>query len=131
MLLFGYFLKTDGNEIVGRSYVFATFAVNSMIYIFAYRSMRRSIFRSGNLMHNKPLVVAVVAGLLLAFVAFLVPPIRDLLELAPLTWGQWGVIFAIAFSLLVVVEIGKFVSDRRRRPATNPLLGESFERKLA
>ena len=131
LLLFGYFLKRDGNEIIGRSYVFATFAVNSMIYIFAYRSMRRSIFHSGNLMNNKPLVVAVAGGLLLAFIAFLAPPIRDLLQLAPLALGQWGVIFAIAFFLLVVVEIGKFISNHRRRPATSAVLGESFEHKPA
>jgi P-type Ca2+ transporter type 2C len=131
LLLFGYFLKRDGNEIIGRSYVFATFAVNSMIYIFAYRSMRRSILRSGNLMNNKPLVVAVAAGLLLAFIAFLAPPIRDLLQLAPLALYQWGVIIAIAVSLLVVVGIGKFISNHRRRPAPSPVLGESLERKPA
>jgi len=131
LLLFGYFLKRDGNEIIGRSYVFATFAVNSMIYIFAYRSMRRSIFRSGNLMHNKPLVAAVAGGLLLAFIAFLAPPIRDLLQLAPLALYEWGVILAIAVSLLVVVEIGKFISNHRRHPATSPVLGESFEHKPA
>jgi Ca2+-transporting ATPase len=124
LFLFGYFLTTQGNPALGRSYVFATFAVNSMIYIFGYRSMRRSIFRSGSPMRNKPLVVAVAAGLLLAFVPFLVPALRNLLELVPLTWGQWGVVFAIAFLLLGVVEMGKFITNHRH-PAASPLLGES------
>ncbi len=124
LFLFGYFLTAQGDPALGRSYVFATFAVNSMIYIFGYRSMRRSILHSGSPMRNKPLVVAVVAGLLLAFVPFVVPTLRNLLELAPLTWGQWGVVFAIAFLLLGVVEIGKFVTNQRH-PATSPVLGES------
>jgi magnesium-transporting ATPase (P-type) len=92
--------------------------------------MRRSIFRSGNVMRNKPLVVSVAAGLLLAFIAFLVPPIRDLLQLVPLNWGQWGLVFAVALFLLGV-EIGKFITYHRRRPATSQVLEESFERKPA
>ena len=32
----------EGNVDLGRSYIFALFAVNSMVYIFAYRSMRSS-----------------------------------------------------------------------------------------
>jgi Ca2+-transporting ATPase len=121
LLLFGYFLTTQGNVALGRSYVFATFAVNSMIYIFAYRSMRRSILRSGSPMKNKPLVIAVAAGLLLAVIPFLVPGIRNLLQLVPLTWGQWGLVFGIAFFLLGIVEVGKLISNRRvASPDTRP-----------
>jgi len=61
----------------------------------------------------------VAAGLLLAFVAFLVPAFRNLLQLVPLTLGQWGVVFAIAFLLLGVVEVGKLISNRRRVASPN------------
>jgi Ca2+-transporting ATPase len=104
----------------GQSYAFATFAVNSMIYIFAYRSMRRSIFRSGKLSQNKPLIWAVLAGLALAIGAIVVPPIRDLLKIDALVPEQWVAIFGVALGLLVVVEIGKAVSkavSRRRQEA--------------
>jgi Ca2+-transporting ATPase len=76
--------------------------------------MRRSIFRSGSLSRNKPLIVAVLAGLLLAIGAFLVPPIRNLLGIVPLSLQQWGVVFGVALSLIVVVEIGKLFSNRLR-----------------
>jgi len=112
LAFFGHYYTLHHNPIEGRSYAFASFAVNSMIYIFAYRSMRRSIFHSGSLSRNKPLIVAVLAGLLLAIGAFLVPPIRNLLGIVPLSLQQWGVVFGVALLLIAVVEIGKLLSKR-------------------
>ncbi len=110
--LFSHFFMAHGNPAEGRSIVFASFAINSMAYIFAYRSMRRSIFRSGPLSRNKPLVWAVLAGLFMAVIAFVVPGIRHLLGIVPLTWQEWGWVAGVALSLLVIVEIGKWISLR-------------------
>jgi len=41
LLLFGHYYQIHQNPVEGRSIVFASFAVNSMVYIFAYRSLRR------------------------------------------------------------------------------------------
>jgi Ca2+-transporting ATPase len=112
---FGHYYKMHNNSIVGQSYAFASLAVNSMIYIFAYRSMRRSIFRSGPLSQNKPLIAAVLSGLLLAMGAFAVPWIRNLLGIVPLGLQQWAGVFGVALFLLVVVEIGKQISNHRHR----------------
>jgi Ca2+-transporting ATPase len=110
LLLFGHYYFIHSSEIEGRSFAFASFAVNSMVYIFAYRSMRHSIFRSGPLSQNKPLVVAVLSGLFMAVGAFLVPAIRDLLQIEPLSWMQWMLIFGVACGLLLVVETGKWIA---------------------
>jgi Ca2+-transporting ATPase len=99
------------SQISGQSYAFASFAMNSMIYIFAYRSLRRSIFHSGHLGQNKPLIAALLSGLLLAIGAFLVPSIRDVLGIIPLNLEQWIGVFGVAFSLLVIVEIGKKINN--------------------
>jgi Ca2+-transporting ATPase len=99
----------------GRSLVFASFAVNSMIYIFAYRSMRLPLFRASPLSRNKPLIFAVIAGLLMVVVAFAFAPIRKLLGIMPLTLEQWGLIAAIAFGLLMAVEIGKWIRNMIQR----------------
>jgi len=111
LLLFGHYYQEHNSIIHGQSFAFASFAVNSMIYIFAYRSMRRPLYRSGPLSRNKPLVVAVLGGLILAFVPFSVPGIRQALGIAPLVLQQWGVVFGVALGLLVIVEIGKFISN--------------------
>jgi len=112
LTLFGHYFLSHGSAVDGRSIVFASFAVNSMIYIFAYRSMRVPIFRMNPLSSNKPLVWAVSAGLLLAFLPFIAKPIRDLLGIVPLTYQQWALVAGVAVALLAVVEIGKSISNR-------------------
>ena len=112
LLLFGYYFRIHGDGVEGRSLVFASFAVNSMVYIFAYRSMRRPMLRMTPLVQNQPLIWAVMAGLLMAVGAFLVPQVRELLGIVPLTWQQWLIVVGIALSLLVVVEFGKMINIR-------------------
>ena len=120
LLIFNYYFNIHGDAVEGRSLVFASFAVNSMIYIFAYRSMRLPIFRMTRLSQNQPLIWAVLAGLLLVAVAFVVPSLRALLGIVPLSLEQWGLIAAVALSLLVAVEIGKWVSSRLHGPVARP-----------
>lgn len=118
LILFGHQYHAHGDVTAGQSVVFASFAVNSMIYIFAYRSMRRPLFRSGKLSKNKPLLFTVLGGLVFAFIPFLISPIAGALGIAPLSAGQWGVVLAFALGLLAVVETGKYMSNRvmnRRR----------------
>jgi Ca2+-transporting ATPase len=116
LLIFGYFFRIHGDAAEGRSLVFASFAVNSMVYIFAYRSMRRPLHRMSPLSQNKPLVWAVLSGLLLSVAPFAVPGLRRLLGIVPLTLAQWLLIAAIALLLLLVVEIGKIISRLVHRP---------------
>ena len=113
--LFGHHFLAHNNLAEGQSLVFASFAVNSMVYIFAYRSMRLPLFRMSPLSKNKPLIWAVIAGLLMVVIAFAIPSIRNLLGIVPLTLQQWSWIAAIALGLLMAVEIGKWVRNLIRR----------------
>ena len=112
LLMFGHYFTVHGNAAEGRSLVFASFAVNSMIYIFAYRSMRQPLFRMTQLNQNMPLVWAVLAGLLTVAVAFVVPGLRNVLGIVPLAPQQWALIAGIALTLLLAVEIGKAINHR-------------------
>ncbi|BBB47448.1 cation-translocating P-type ATPase [Pelolinea submarina] len=108
--MFGHFYAVHHNPAEGQSIAFASFAINSMVYIFAYRSMRKSIFKSGPISRNKPLVWSVIAGLLTALIAFIVKPIRNLLGIVPLNVTEWLNVVGVALSLLIIVEIGKAIS---------------------
>jgi P-type Ca2+ transporter type 2C len=110
--LFGHFFQAHNNPVEGRSIVFASFAINSMVYIFAYRSMRKPLWRMNKLTTNKPLIWAVLAGLLTALVAFWIPGLRNLLGIVPLSLEEWLWVIGIALALLVTVEIGKAASNR-------------------
>jgi Ca2+-transporting ATPase len=115
LTLFGHFFNIHNDPVEGRSIVFASFAVNSMIYIFAYRSMRRSIFRSGPLSRNKPLIWAVLSGLLMVAIAFAFPVLRNLLGIVPLSLEEWLWVAGVAIALLIAVEIGKAVNMQLQR----------------
>jgi len=112
LLLFGHFFQAHNNPAEGRSIVFASFAVNSMIYIFAYRSMRQPLFRMRPLTENQPLIWTVIAGLVTAVIPFLVPALRNLLGILPLSFGEWMLVAGVALSLLIIVETGKWISNR-------------------
>jgi Ca2+-transporting ATPase len=112
LFLFNHLFSVHANAVEGRSIVFASFAVNSMIYIFAYRSMRRSLWQMNKLTANMLLVWAVLAGLLMVFIAFAIPGLRGLLGIVPLTLSEWALVACIALGLLAVVEIGKWISNK-------------------
>ncbi len=117
LLLFGHALHVHSDPAHGRSVVFASFAVNSTIYIFAYRSTRRPLWRMTPLSSNKPLLWAVMAGLGLVGVAFAVPALRGLLGLELLTLQELAYVAGVAISLLGVVELGKWMDWRKHRDA--------------
>jgi Ca2+-transporting ATPase len=110
LTLFEHFFHMHNSPIEGRSIVFASFGLNSMIYIFAYRSMRRPMYRSGPLSRNKPLIWAVLGGVAMVAIAFLIPGLRALLGIVPLSLGEWALVAGIAVFLLVTVEVGKAIS---------------------
>jgi Ca2+-transporting ATPase len=111
LLIFGHYFKIHGDADEGRSLVFASLAINSLIYIFAYRSMRKSLFKMNSILKNKPLIFAVIFGMVLVFLPFVIPSLSQALGVVPLDLKQWLLIFTIALMLLIAVEIGKAVSN--------------------
>jgi Ca2+-transporting ATPase len=112
LFLFNHLYSVHANAVEGRSIVFASFAINSMVYILAYRSMRQPLFRMNKLSATKPLVWAVLAGLMMAVLPFLIPGLSNLLGIVPLTFVEWLEVAGIALGLLVVVEVSKWISNK-------------------
>ena len=112
LLIFGYYFAIHGDAVEGQSLVFASLATNSMVYIFAYRSMRQPLWKMVPLRENKWLVWTVLAGLATVLIAFLIPGLRKVLGIVPLTLTQWGLIAGIALLLLAIVEIAKLIANR-------------------
>ncbi len=112
LLLFNHLYSVHGNAVEGRSIVFASFAINSMVYIFAYRSMYLPLFRMNKLSTNKPLIWAVSAGIFTVVLPFLVPGLGSLLGIVPLRVEEWLIVVGIALGLLMMVEFAKWVSNK-------------------
>ncbi|MGE5579420.1 MAG: cation-translocating P-type ATPase [Bacillota bacterium] len=113
LAMFGHFWLVDGDFALARTLAFETLAVISLVYVFAYRSMRRGIFHMGHFTANKPLLVSVLVGFVVAFVAVLVPSLRDTLGAVRLDLQHWLLIFGLSFLLLLIVEAGKYVALTR------------------
>ena len=109
--VFHYYGGAHHNEILGRSIVFAILAINSMIYIFAYRSMRLPIYKMNKLTANPLLIWSVLLGLGTIVIAFAIPGLRHVLGLVPLSFMQWGMVIGFGIGLLMIVEIGKAIAN--------------------
>ncbi len=123
LAMFHHFVAVHGSVDEGRSFVFGSLAINSMVYIFAYRSMKLPIWRMNSLRTNKPLLWAVAAGLLTILIAFLIPGLRHLLHIVLLAPTDFMLLIGFAFALLVFVEIGKAIANRissRKKTAMRP-----------
>ena len=104
--------STDPTDV--RSFMFAALGVYSVIYVFALRSFRRTMFAT-NPFSNPWLVLGVGAGLALMFAAFAIVPLRDLLELTPIPLSSWSLLLMIGLLKLIAIEAAKAVIFRRSR----------------
>lgn len=112
LLLFWYNWKIVGDLASARSIVFTVLAVQELIYIFSYRNLRRSIFRSGNFFANKWLFAAVALGFTQQLLALYVPFFNGLLSVVPLHFSDWILVLTVAFSMVFIVEATKFATRR-------------------
>ena len=121
LLLFSYFNNIVENEKLARTLVFTILAIQSLIYIFSFRSLRRSIFKSGNFFSNKPLIFSVVLGIGQVFVALYIPFFNDILDVVPLDFTSWVIVLSVSFCMVAIVEIVKFIDSRlfRATPLQN------------
>lgn len=128
LLLFGYFTNIVGNEKLARTLVFTILAIQSLVYIFSFRSLRRSIFKSGNFFSNKPLIFSVVLGIGQVFVALYIPFFNDILDVIPLDFTSWIIVLSVSLIMVAIVEIVKFVDRRLFRPTPLQNIFTNIER---
>lgn len=111
LLLFRYFEKTSGLE-VAQTVAFATVASVSLVYIFSFKNLTKSIFSPGGLFNNKFLFYAIGYGFLLILVAIYVPFFNNLLNTVPLGISHWILIFAVAIITTLWVELIKYFEKK-------------------
>ncbi|MFX1284790.1 MAG: HAD-IC family P-type ATPase [Promethearchaeota archaeon] len=111
LLIFGYFLSM-GNPRMGSTIVFVILGIQSLVYIFSFRSLRRSIFKSGNFLENKVLLFSVILGMIQIILGLYIPFFSDLLQVEPLPFWGWGIVLIISMIMVITVELVKFI-DRK------------------
>ncbi|MFA6896795.1 MAG: cation-translocating P-type ATPase [Patescibacteria group bacterium] len=114
--IFEYINAATGDLRRAGSVVFSLLAVDSLIYVFSLRSLRRSVFRQ-NPFSNPYLIAALVLALAFQLIAIYVPFFQNILKTKALSLGDWGVVAAAGLLTVVMIEVIKYAfikKDKRK-----------------
>ncbi|PJE59876.1 MAG: hypothetical protein COU85_01380 [Candidatus Portnoybacteria bacterium CG10_big_fil_rev_8_21_14_0_10_44_7] len=106
-LFWWYFRQNYDLEHI-RTIIFAALGLDSLIYVFACKSLRQNIWHI-RLFNNKHLLVAVGFGLLMLLAAIYLPFLQTLLKTQPLYGFDWGVVAILSLLDLLFIELGKWL----------------------
>lgn len=117
LMLFGVFIylwhKTNNLDYV-RTFTFIALGVNSIIYIYSCRSLKRSIWKQ-NPFSNLYLNISVLISMTMLAVTMYVPFLRNLLKTVPLGLNEWLGLLAIGLINITLIEITKSIFIIRSR----------------
>jgi len=117
LVLFGlYFLLLRGLFHLHfiRTVIFAALAIDSLFYVFACRSLRKTIFQR-NPFGNRALNIAVFISLLSLLAAIYLPFIQTFLKTHPLGLQEWLLILGLGIFEILMIEITKWLFIIRRK----------------
>jgi len=111
LLLFWYYGIREGDLKSGRTIAFATIASIDLIYVFAYKNLKKLIIKTENFFQNKFMFLGVAYGFLLLFLAIYLPFLNKVLGTIPLGLFHWLLIFSVALLTTLIVELVKIFSN--------------------
>lgn len=101
------FFDTTPNPIIGRTMAFCVLSLSQIVHAFNVRS-EKSFFKYG-LLHNPQMAVSFVVCLILQLSVVSVPSIANVFKTIPLDFIQWTIVALLSVSILVLVEIEKYI----------------------
>ncbi len=112
--LYFYFLNQNLGLIHLRTLMFSLLGINTLIYVFSCRSLRKPIWKI-NFFSNKFLLLAVLFGFAMQFAAIYILPLQKLLKTVPLSFKDWMIVLFFGIINIVAIEIGKsfFIAKRK------------------
>jgi len=96
-----------------RTLVFAGLGINTLFYVFALKSLRKSVFHM-DFFSNKYLLAAVGIGLVMLALPLYVPFLQNVLRVQPLGVAEWGVISGIGVVSVLAIEVIKWTFRKMR-----------------
>jgi len=113
LAFFWYVNRTTGNFSLAQTMAFATVGMVSLVYIFSFKSFKRSLLKTENFFANKYLIYSVIYGWVLLLAAIYIPALNDWLGTTPLNFYHWLVILPIGIILTILVEFTKIYTNRK------------------
>lgn len=96
-----------------RTILFTALAYDSLLYVFAVKSFKKSIFKT-DLFNNMWLVGSVVAGFCVQLCALYVPFLRNLFQVTRVGLLEWGIIICISLIKIIGIELAKDWLNRKK-----------------
>jgi len=97
-----------------RTVIFAALAIDSLFYVFACRSLRKTILQK-NLFENRFLVFSVILGFVSLIVAIYLPILQVFLKTHPLGIKEWSLVLVLGLLEILMIEITKWLFIVRRK----------------
>ncbi len=108
LLLFFVLLKFTSYSLdYIRTFIFTALALDSLFYVFACKSFRKTIIKQ-NFFSNKLLIVAVLIGFSLQMLAVYEPHLQKIFDTVGLSLQSWMLLIALSLLKLITVEIAKY-----------------------
>ena len=114
LVLFFWLVKNSNYSIEHiRTIIFAALAVDSLMYVFSCKSLRKNIWHI-NIFNNKFLIYAWAFGVVTLLAAIYIPQLQILLKTYPLGGIDWTVIIALGLIELILIEFVKWLFITRK-----------------
>lgn len=129
--LFVYWYAThvmNLDNIYGETMAFLTLGTIQLFHAYNVKSVFKSLF-SSNPFANKYLNMAFIGSGALLLMVVLLPALQNLFGVVPLDGGQWSIVMLAAASIVVFVEIAKFVLRTTGIAAKYEKSGAEFVKK--
>ena len=115
--VFFWLLKQNYNIAYVRTIIFASLALNSLLYIFSCKNLRKNLWQE-RIFSNKLLIGAVLIGLGMLILAIYLPTLRYALKTQPLGLHGWLIVFGASIVDILLIEATKFYFITRHQTET-------------
>jgi len=114
LFLFFWMYNYTGYEIDRiRTIIFAALALDSLLYIFSCKSLRKNIWHT-DIFSNKFLVYASFIGVVILVASIYIPALQSLLKTVPINAFDWLIVVFLSLIKLVSIETVKWLFITKR-----------------
>lgn len=112
LLSFWYFLNKTQNLEFAQTITFAIVISVSLIYVFAFKNLKKLIIKSENIFANKYLIYGLIYGVILILAAVYLPALNKVLGTVPIGSKYWILVFAVGLVGVLWVELLKLLRSK-------------------
>lgn len=115
LFFFWYFKEITNDLNLARTMAFAIVATDNLVYILAFKNLKKLIIKTENFFQNRYLFLSILYGFLLVFAAVYLPPLNKILGTVPLKFSHWLLILTVALITTFWVEVAKLIFHQRKQ----------------